>query len=248
MNLDSPVSPEIRKFCALSINKEHLQILSRNYFLKKGKEKGKHIIPSGYVTDKDGICKAQKLINDEIIERDDLNCIEEGAGSRIVLHTTCAAKRDFRQFLVLSTDTDVVMYNLAYSHVYKTMNVDKIGVKFGIHEHQRHIPVHHLAESLGTEKSRALVKAHILTGYDVTSKIGSKSAAFKACPEKYSYDFGEEFHDYHFQMAGKYLVKVIEPNIAAKSFDDLRYVIYTTRKTTFSELPPTSSAIKGHLL
>ena len=27
-----------------------------------------------------------------------------------------------------------------------------------------------------------------------------------------------------------------EPNIAAESFDDLRYVIYTTRKTTFSEL------------
>ena len=62
------------------------------------------------------------------------------------------------------------------------------------------------------------------------------------------YDFGEKFHDYHFQMAEKYLVKVIKPNIAAELFDDLRYVIYTTRKTTFSELPPTSSAIKGHLL
>ena len=49
-------------------------------------------------------------------------------------------------------------------------------------------------------------------------------------------------------MAEKYLVKVIEPNIAAESFDDLRYVIYATRKTTFSKLPPTSLAIKGHLL
>ena len=87
-----------------------------------------------------------------------------------------------------------------------------------------------------------------MTGCDVTSKIGSNTAAFKACPEKYLYDFGEEFDDYHFQMAEKYLVKVIEPNIAAESFDDLRYVIYTTRKTTFSELPPTSSAIKRHLL
>ena len=48
-------------------------------------------------------------------------------------------------------------------------------------------------------------------------------------------------------MAAKYLVKVIEPNIAAKSFDDLRYVIYTIRKTTLSEFPPTST-IKGHLL
>ena len=71
-----------------------------------------------------------------------------------------------------------------------------------------------------------LVKAHFLTGCDVTNKIGSKTAAFKACPEKYLYDFGEEFHDYHFQMAEKYLRKVVEPYIAAESFDDLRYVIH----------------------
>ena len=103
----------------------------------KWKEKGKNAILSGYVTDKDGICNAQKLINDEIIERDDLNCIEEEADSRIVLHTACAAKKDFRQFLVLSNDTDVVMYNLAYFHVYKTINVNKIWVKFGILERQR---------------------------------------------------------------------------------------------------------------
>ena len=99
-----------------------------------GKEKGKHVIPSGCITDKDGICNAQKLVNDETIERDDLNCIEE---------------------------------------------------------RQRHIPVHRLAYILGTEKSRPLLKAHILTVCDVTSKIGSKTAVFKACPEKYLYDFGE---------------------------------------------------------
>ena len=87
-----------------------------------------------------------------------------------------------------------------------------------------------------------------MTGCYVTSKTGSKTEAFKACPEKCLYDFGEVFHDYHFQMAEKYLVKVIKPNIEAESFDDLRYVIYTTRKTIFSELPPISSAIKGHLL
>ena len=53
---------------------------------------------------------------------------------------------------------------------------------------------------------------------------------------------------YHFQMAEKYLGKVIEPNVAAKSFDNLRCMIYATSKTTFSKLAPTSSAIKGHLL
>ena len=97
------------------------------------------------------------------------------------------------------------------------------------------ILVYRLEEIFGTEKSRALLKAHILTGCDVTSKIESKSAAFKSCQGKYLYDFGETFHNYHFQMADKYLVQAIEPNIAAESFDDLRYVIYTTRKTSFPE-------------
>ena len=121
----------------------------------------------------------------EIIKRGDLNCIEEEADSWIVLHIACAAKKDFRQFLVLSNDTDVAICNLAYFHVYKTMSVNKIWAKFRILERQRHVPVHQLAEILGTEKSRALLKAHILTGCDVTSKIGSKTAAFNTCPEKY---------------------------------------------------------------
>ena len=140
------------------------------------------------------------------------------------------------------------MYNLAYFHVDKTMSVSKIWMKFGILERQTHIPVHQLAEILRTEKPRALLKAHILTGCCVTRKIEPKTAAFKACPGKYLDSFGEEFHDYHFQMTENYLVKVIEPNISAKSFDDLRYVIYINRKTTFSEFAPISSAIKGHLL
>ena len=53
---------------------------------------------------------------------------------------------------------------------------------------------------------------------------------------------------YHFQMAEKYLVKVIEPNTAAESLDDLRCAIYVTRKTTFSKFGPASLAIKEHLL
>ena len=84
------------------------------------------------------------------------------------------------------------MYTLAYFHVFKTTNVNKIWVTFGIHKRQRHIPVYQLAEILGTDRLRALLKTHILTGCDVTNKTGSKSAACKACPEKHLYDFGED--------------------------------------------------------
>ena len=54
------------------------------------------------------------------------------------------------------------------------------------------MPVYQLAVILGIERLRALLKAHNLTGFDVTSKTGSKSAACKACPEKNLYDFRED--------------------------------------------------------
>ena len=46
-------------------------------------------------------------------------------------HCLCWKER-FQAILVLSDDTDFAIYNLAYFHVYKTMNVNKIWVKFGI--------------------------------------------------------------------------------------------------------------------
>ena len=77
----------------------------------------------------------------KIIEIDDLKYIEKEVFSRIVLYIVSAAKKDLKQFLVLSNDTDVVMFNLEYFHEFKTMNVNKIWIKFEIHERQRQIPV-----------------------------------------------------------------------------------------------------------
>ena len=63
----------------------------------KRQEKEKNIILlNGYVSYKDGVCNAQELTNEEIIERDDLKCIEEEADSQIVLFIASAAKKDFK--------------------------------------------------------------------------------------------------------------------------------------------------------
>ena len=59
------------------------------------------------------------------------------------------------------------------------------------------------------------MKAHILTGCDVTSKIGTKTAAIKASLESYLRNFGEENN-----------------SSAAKSFDELRYLWYDTFMTS----------------
>ena len=43
-------------------------------------------------------------------------------------------------------------------------------------------------------------------------------------------------------------MKVAGSNLSAESFDHLRYMICTNRKTTLDDLSATSAAIQGHLL
>jgi len=101
---------------------------------------------------------------------------------------------------------------------------------------------------LGANKLRMILKAHILTGSDVTFKVGTKAAALKAQPERYLQDFGENTFATDLFQAEKYLVNVFEAKSTCATFDELRYNIYTSKNKTLTELPPTSSTIRGHLL
>ena len=65
-------------------------------------------------------------------------------------------------------------------------------------------------------RSSHVINAHILTRCDVTSKIGTKTAAIKASPGSYLYNFGEQ-----------------DNSSAAKSFDELRYLWYDILMTSF---------------
>ena len=53
------------------------------------------------------------------------------------------------------------------------------------------IPLHQAVTQLGAPLAKTLVKAHILTGDDCMSKIGSKHAAIFCDPVKYLMNFGE---------------------------------------------------------
>ena len=50
--------------------------------------------------------------------------------------------------------------------------------------------------------------------------------------------------------AEKYLVHVLHPNTLCKcnTFDDLCYELYTDKKKSLPELPPSSNVIRGHIL
>ena len=67
-----------------------------------------------------------------------------------------------------------------------------------------------------------IIKAHILTGCDLTSKVGTEAAALKAFPERFLKDFGEgDLTDATFQHAERYLVTFVKYNTKCETFDEL---------------------------
>ena len=150
--------------------------------------------------------------------------------------------------MVLSNDADVVMLLLYFFDVFSEMGVEEVRVTFG--KGERVIPIHFLIAKLGQEMCRILFIVHMLTGCEVTSKIGTKQVALK-CQFSQLVDFGStDLPDPStFRLAEGYLCSVLSPKDNCKTFDDLGYILHTKEeKTPISSLPPTSRMLHGHLL
>ena len=115
---------------------------------------------------------------------------------------------------------------------------------------KRFIPIHEMYNSLGDRLCSTIIKAHILTGCDVTSKIGTKDRAIKASPEKFLHKFAEnEFLTAEdIRLSEQYLLKVLFSSSNCKSFDDLRVECYKQKKISLVDLQPTSCCIQYHIL
>ena len=103
---------------------------------------------------------------------------------------------------------------------------------------------HHLAEIIGSGKSRVLLKTLILTGRDFMSKSDLNYRSSAQNQKKFC---TTEENDYVFHKAETYHMKVTESILSAESFDHLRYMICTNRKATLIDLPPTSAMIHAAL-
>ena len=89
---------------------------------------------------------------------------------------------------------------------------------------------------------------HHLPGCDSMSKFGTKAAALKADPVHYLSDFGKELNSINFILVEEFLVNVYKSGTSCRTMDELRYYLYHHSKRTILELPPTSRAVKGHVL
>ena len=86
----------------------------------------------------------------------------------------------------------------------------------------------------------------ILTGCDVTSKIGTKASAYKYISNKLSaFAAKDVLTDEVINIAEKYLVQVVDHCVHCKTFDELRYKYYMKKNKSIIELPPTSRTINN---
>ena len=63
--------------------------------------------------------------------------------------------------------------------------VNEIWLQYGTGEHERMLPIHEISTSMGLAESKIIIKAHILTGEDVMSEVGTKYAAIACDPARY---------------------------------------------------------------
>ena len=93
-----------------------------------------------------------------------------------------------------------------------------------------------------------ILRLHVLTGCDVTSKIGTKYGALNAKPIDYLKSLNKEKIHKEAQKAESYLVKSLGPLLACTSMNELRTESYIDKRLSLIELPPKSPSKFGHIL
>ena len=137
----------------------------------------------------------------------DLDLMTEEADLGIIPHIQKAVMTGVRRVIIHSNETDVVVYFIS-------IGIENLWIKFGIGDKSRHVPVHKLGVVLGAQLCKVIFKSLVLTGCDVTSKVGTKAAALDSEPELYLESFGEMNEPFlgSFEKAEKYLVRVLQKN------------------------------------
>ena len=151
---------------------------------------------------------------------------------------------------MIANDTDVFVLLLHYTIHFKERELKELWLQFGTGNYTRFVPIHIPHKKIGNGLSLLTLKLHVLTGCEVTSFIGTKKSALKAKPECFLRDFGEGIHltEKDALNAEHYLVKVVSPSSDSLSFNQLRFELYTDKKVSLVDLPPTSASLSGHLL
>ena len=183
------------------------------------------IIPSSYVTDEYGVRPCIEIIKGEEIEKPTLNSMIEEADCPIIPHIEKAIINYIERVITYSNNADVVMYLLYYVHQFKDLGIKELWIKYGTRGSTRYIRTYKLPDIMGSSVCKFVLKAHVLPGCDVTSKVGTKAAALENTHENYLRNFGEttEVTRESFALSESCLAQILQKNSTCVTFNELRW-------------------------
>ena len=119
----------------------------------------------------------------------------------------CVRVKQSKRVIIVSNDTDTFALLLYYTPYFQALGMKEIWQQYGTGETHLHCIKQSL---LGAPLAKTVIKAHILTGEDCMSKVGTKNAAMTCDPVQYLTNFGEAdtLTEQDTALAEKYLVRV----------------------------------------
>ena len=248
---DTKIPQQMEKFWACSENKQKFQLFVRDFISDLAQKIQKPVVMSGII--ENDIFQPAMYINQlgNVTKLDELNLQLEEADLRLIPHIGWDILTFKRKCItVISEDTDVLVLLLHYFESLTKLGLQFLYLQMGRGEKRRMLPVHKMYLNLGKDLCATVLKAHIGSGCDHLSKLGTKRSCLLAHPEQVLKDFGKTalLDELQIEKAEEYLVKVFSGNNAAvKTFDELRVIAYK-RNGSALDLPPTSHSIKnGHV-
>ena len=95
---------------------------------------------------------------------------------RIIRHIQHAIKQGNLRVISTSNDTDAVVLLIHYYKVFQSIN--ELWIYYRTGEKARYIPMHCLNSVIEEAAASSLLVSHMLTGCDITSKVGTKVFAY----------------------------------------------------------------------
>ena len=197
--------------------------------------------------------KCYKITSRGSEEVPDLQCQQEEADGRLLLHAVHAAREGYQSVVICAEDTDVFIMCLAFH--------DKIGAplfqKCGTRTRSRLVDIRKVAATVGIDVCRALIGMHAYTGCDTTSAFAGKgkTSALKCVINN------REIRNTFIQVGQEWdlssnLIDNLEsftchlycPKAAVTNINELRYHLFCVKKGEIEsyQLPPCKDCLIKH--
>lgn len=183
------------------------------------------------------------------IETDELKSNHEEADTKIILHSMFACRRGATQLHIYSPDTDVFILTLWW---YKFLPLNTMFVT-GVGQNQRMINLSKVTDSLGSNKTSALLGLHALSGSDTTGTLAKKAkTSFWNVFSKADDDILEavsklgsleNFLHTDRLLIEKFICQVYVPDTNISDIGELRWWMFTKKETQGENLPPTRASL-----